>query len=70
MDILARVLFHVDSLKAYGALGLAHIEINVTTLADGLIELRDLIALREIGVEVVLSGEAVESADLAVSREA
>ena len=59
---LARVLFDVDALDADG-LGAALVllveqDLDVALADQRMVELADLIALRQIGVEVVLAVEA------------
>ena len=69
MEALAGVLFHVKAgdADALGAVGRGHIDIAV--LGERLVELGDLVALGQIGVEVVLAGEDGALADLAVECE-
>jgi hypothetical protein len=65
MKILARVLFHVNTLQADRALGVAHVKVDVATLTDRLVELGDLIALGQVGIKVMFASEPIEVSDLA-----
>jgi len=65
-----RVLFHVqacdtDALDRAGGRGY----IDPSMLGDGLVELRDLVALGQVGIEVVLARENGALAYLAVDTE-
>jgi hypothetical protein len=59
----------MDSLEADSSFDIADEEVNVTSLADRLIELRYLVPFREIGIEVVLARKAIKAADFAVRRD-
>ena len=62
---LPRILLHVDAGDA-APLGLAgDLEDQLAAFAERRIELRDLVALREVGIEVVLSGELALAPDVA-----
>ena len=70
MEAFAGVLFHVQTgdADAFDLAGgaVAGGDIEPAVLGDGLVELRDLIALGIVRVEVVLAGEDAALADLAV----
>jgi len=70
VDVFPGVLFHVDAGDA-DALGLAvHADVDVPVLADGLLELGGLVALGQVGVEIVLAGEDRHGIDRAVGCQA
>ena len=69
VDALAGVVFHVDAGDADAPGDAVHDDIDEAVLGEGLVVLRDLVALRKVGIEVVLAGEAGVRADLAVQRE-
>ena len=56
MDRLARVLFQMNTLDAHQA-GHAgrHFHQNLTLAHDGVVQLADLVALRQVGVEIILA---------------
>ena len=47
-----------------------HHELYLAAADDGMIELADLIALRQVGIEVVLTVEVAAAADLGADRDA
>ncbi len=69
MKILSRVLLHVNTLEANCALCFSHVEVDMAALTDWLVKLRNLVPLRKVRVEVVLTRESVESPNLTVCRE-
>ena len=56
---LAGVLLHVDAGDADGPAAAVHLDLHPAVLADGQLELGDLVALGQVRVEIVLAGEAV-----------
>ena len=57
VDVFARVGFHVDAGNA-DALGLAaDVDVQMPEFAQRALELRNLVVVRHVGVEVVLTGE-------------
>ena len=71
VEALARVFFQVQAGDADALRGLLPSASGTSmpaVLGDGLVELRDLVALGRVGVEVVLAGEDAGLADLAVDR--
>ena len=73
MQALARVLFHVqasdaDALCDRRAARVERRNLDPAVLGDGLVELRDLVALGRVGIEVVLAREDAGLANLAVDR--
>ena len=67
---LPRILFHVDAGDA-APLGLTgDLEEQLATFAERRVELGDLVALREVGIEVVLSGELALAPDVATEGDA
>ena len=73
---LARILFQMQTLDAHRegigriAMRRLHIHLDLALADDGKIELRDLIALRQVGVEIVLPVEAGVFVDLRLQAEA
>ena len=57
VDALTGVLFHVRAADAHVPRAARQIDVQVTVLGEGLLVLRDLIALREIRIEVLLARE-------------
>ena len=57
VDVLGGVLFQVKARDADADLAFRGRNVKVTPRADRLVELGDLVPLREVGVEVVLPGE-------------
>ena len=57
VDVLARVVFHVDAGNANFLRAIAHIYHHIPVLAQGKFELGNLVACRKIRVEIVLSGK-------------
>ena len=70
MDVFAGVFLEMDSRQAH-ALGLAALErdLDIAALADRRFVLADLIALRQVGIEVAFAIENRFARDLAVRRE-
>ncbi len=70
VDRLAGVLLEVEPLDADAlgrfALGL---DVEVPLADDRVVQLADLVALRQVGVEIVLAVEAADAVDLGVERE-
>ena len=65
MQRLARVLLEMQTLDAdRDALGRRHVDDDRALADDGVLELRDLIALRQIGVEIILPVEDRAQIDL------
>src|SRR5690606_13164974 len=71
MDLLARILFEMDALDPHapGDAGL-HVDEHLALADDRVVELADLVALRQVGVEVVLAIETREAVDLRLEAEA
>ena len=69
VHVLARVLLQVDAGQAHRARLAVQAELDGAALAERLVELRDLKALGQIGIEVVLAREAAALADLAADRQ-
>ena len=57
MDVLARVVFHVDAGDADAALFPVDRDVEPAVLAEGKLELRNLVVLGHVGVEIVFPGE-------------
>ncbi len=69
VDALAGVLFHVQAGDA-DALGAVRCrDLDPAMLGEGLVELGDLVALGQVGIEVIFAGEDAALADLAVEGE-
>ncbi len=67
MKLLSGIFFHVDSLDTDFLLySVSCLDFNVPVIADGKIVLCDLVVLRCIRIEIVLSVEPVEPVDAAV----
>jgi hypothetical protein len=71
VDRLAGVLFQMDALDPHAA-GDArtHVHDHLALAHDGVVELADLVALRQVGVEVVLPVEGGPEVDLRLQAEA
>ena len=68
---LAGVLLHVRALDRHREQAtVRQLDLDRARERDGLVALRDLVVLREVGVEVVLAGEAARGRDRAAEREA
>jgi hypothetical protein len=65
----ARVLFHVQPRDADALDAGRRGDVDEAVLGERLVELRDLIALGEIGIEVIFAGEDRAFADLAMEGE-
>src|SRR5579859_5856187 len=63
VDVLARVLLHVHARDADTPRRAAHLDVEVPLVAERLVVLADLVALRQVRVEVVLAGEAARRGD-------
>jgi len=70
MDVFPGILFHVDTGDADALLLAVHGDVHMAVLADGLLELGNLIALGQIRVEVVLTGKDRHRVDGAVGGQA
>src|SRR6201746_1596312 len=71
VQALAGVLLHVQSLDAdTDGFAILHVEIDLALADDRVLVLADLIALRQIGVEVVLAVEDAGQVDLRLQAEA
>jgi len=70
VQALARVLLEVRTREPDRPFSAIDDDVNSAALDDGDLVLRDLIALREIRVEVVLAGEDASRVDLAPDGEA
>ena len=70
VGVLARVLLEVDALQLHALDRAAEDQIEVAVLAQRLVVLRDLIALGQVGIEVVLAREPRLRADLRAGRDA
>ena len=57
VDVLARVVLEMDARDADALHRVAHGDVEMPMLADGLLVLRNLIPLGQVGIEVVLAGE-------------
>ena len=57
MDVLAGIIFHMDTGDAYLFRSLSCLNHEVPVLAQGKLELGDLVAAGQIGIEIVLSGK-------------
>jgi hypothetical protein len=68
VHVLARILLHVDPLDPDMAALPVHRDIQVPVLAERRLVLRDLIALRQIRVEVLLAGKDAPLDDSAAGR--
>ncbi len=69
VQALAGVVFHVDPRDAGALVAVFHDEVDPAVLGQRLIVLRDLVALRQVRIEVVLPGENRLRANLAVHRQ-
>ena len=63
VHVFSGVLFHVDSLDATRRLAVATFDFEIAVLADRLFVLADLVALGQIGIEIVLAREDVASTE-------
>ena len=70
MHQLAGILLDVDARNADALLLAVDIDVDVAVLTERMIELRDLVCLRQIGIEIVLSVHFREMCDLAVEHHA
>jgi len=66
---LAGVLLHVDAPDADALPRAADLDLDVTVLSDGQFVLGDLVALGQVGVEIVLTREAALAGDRAAGGE-
>ena len=57
VQALARVLFHVQARDADALGPVRALDLNVAVLGDRLVVLRNLVALGQVGIEVVLARE-------------
>ena len=57
MEAFAGVLFHVQAGDADALWAGRRGDVDVAVLGDGLVELRNLVALGQVGVEVIFAGE-------------
>ena len=57
VDALAGVVFHVDARDPDALVDAADLDVDIAVLGQRLIVLRDLVALGQIRIEVVLAGE-------------
>src|SRR4051812_39233352 len=69
MYALAGVVLHVDTRDSDALRRTLHRDIGPAMLAERFIVLRDLVALGQVGVKIILAGEAGMRPDLAVERE-
>ncbi len=69
MGELAGILFEVDAADAHQALALRGEDGEAAVPRQGLLVLRDLVALGQVGIEVVLAGEDAGGVDLAAQRQ-
>ena len=70
VDVLARVILHVDARNADALFGTVHRDRQMAMLADGQVKLRDLVAGRQVGVKIVFAGENGIAVDAAVGGKA
>lgn len=66
MDVLARVVLHVDASDADALLALVRMDDDVPMLGHGQFELRNLVAHGQVGIEIVLAGEEGATIDGAI----
>ena len=69
VDALAGVVLHVNAGHANAFRGAIDHDIDVAPLGEWLVILRDLVALGQVRVEVVLAGETRVRADAAIQRQ-
>src|SRR6185312_12676433 len=69
VDVLAGVLLHVDPGDADDLLLPVDLDLELAATAEGLVVLAYLVALGEVGVKVVLAGEAAPLVDPARERQ-
>ena len=69
MDALAGVVFHVDARDADALVRAGHVDIDPAVLGQRLIVLRNLVALGQIRIEVILAGEDRAGVHRAVQRQ-
>jgi hypothetical protein len=70
VDGFARVLFQVDAFDAdHARRAVAHLDQHFALAHDGVVELADLVALRQVGVEVVLAVEGGVQVDLCLQAQ-
>ena len=67
---LARVFFHMDAGDADAFLLAVDPDINMTAQADWFVPLGDLVILRQVGIEVILTVHLIEFLNVAVQRQA
>ena len=70
MDVLARVILHVDARDADALFGAVHRDRQMAMLTDGQVELRDLVAGRQVGVKIVFTGKDGIAVDAAIGGKA
>ena len=70
MEAFAGILFHVQAGDADALWACVGVGISMyAVLGEGLVELGDLVALGQVGIEVIFAGEDGAFADLAVKGE-
>ncbi len=70
VDRLAGVLFEVDALDAHPARhARPHVDDHLALADDRVVELRNLVALRQVGVEVILAVEGGDQIDLGLQTQ-
>ena len=70
MDELTRILLHMDLLDADLLRPFLALHLHMPPSADGQIELRNLIGLRQVGVEIILAVKFGIPRDVAAERKA
>ena len=66
MHQLARVFFHMDAGDADAFLLAVDADVDMPAQADGLVPLGDLVILRQVGIEVILTVHLIEFLNVAV----
>ena len=68
MHALARVLFHVQPGDPNALGGAAGFDLDEAMFGERLVELRDLVSLGQVGIEIIFSREDGGLVDLAIQR--
>ena len=70
MNGLAGVFFEVDTVEAYLPVRAVNLDVQAAALDERLLKLRNLIPLRQVGVEIILARKPVRGGDHAAHGEA
>ena len=70
MNIFARVVFHMDACNAHALDAPVHVYFKVAVLADGQLELRNLVARGQVGIKIVFTRKNGACIDGAIGGQA